>query len=347
MTNIMFACTESVLPRLAEGLLTIAAGSDIHHPVNVTFNMLVDIAAQFQVRAAGLFICGGVLRAGSASAVNKRTSHSGGGAKQAAEAASQSPLAWLRGRRTLGCDVGLAEGGDFRMARGGLPVGVRRDRHPRASSLSRRAPISAVELSLDLAVGRLGLGLLVLHSLAQIIQSTVPSCMALCRGCSKLHVPARSTNEQTLLVEAWGVRVQVIHLLNRLNGHTLGLQLDLPCSLRIDITPVQRPSVRVNPEETSVTFFRHVFATGLAGVLPKILSNHCLGNGLNHPWISCACWHTWSSKRGSASHVETLVKLRAKRRQRGSTADWRRCAASAFATAADAWSCDIRLGRQA
>jgi hypothetical protein len=41
-------------------VLTIAAGPDIHHPVYITLNVLVNISSQFQMRAAGFFKRGGV-----------------------------------------------------------------------------------------------------------------------------------------------------------------------------------------------------------------------------------------------------------------------------------------------
>jgi hypothetical protein len=46
----------------------------------------------------------------------------------------------------------------------------------------------------------------------------------------------------------------------------------------------------MNPEETSMAVLRHAFAPSLAGVLPQILANHRLSDGLDHTRICRTGW---------------------------------------------------------
>jgi hypothetical protein len=52
------------------------------------------------------------------------------------------------------------------------------------------------------------------------------------------------------------------------------------------VAPVKGAGVGVDPEVTSMTVVGLPCATGFARILPEILANHGLGDGLDHTWVS-------------------------------------------------------------
>jgi hypothetical protein len=71
----------------------------------------------------------------------------------------------------------------------------------------------------------------------------------------------------------------------------------------------------MDPEEAAMAVLRHAFTPGLAGVLPQVLADHGLSDGLYHARICRARRQSICSKRRAAWDVEALVNLRGERRQ--------------------------------
>src|SRR5690242_6086478 len=223
----------------------------------------------------------------------------------------------------------LTECRDLVTARSRVTAHTRRRRNPRSTGRSRGAPVSSIELVLDLRCGRrLGRSLFDLlaalfHSLAQVTKRIEPRLVTLARGSSKFDGTTRGCNNQALLVETRRHGIEIFNLFDRLNRHTLGLELYLPGCLWIPIAPVQCPCVRMDPEESTVTCVRHATAHCLAGVLPEVLADHCLGDGLDHTRISGTRRDSRWRERWSTCNIKALVDLRCERGDRRAAADRR------------------------
>lgn len=155
---------------------------------------------------------------------------------------------------------------------------------------------------------------LVASAQEQIREGIEPGLVPLARRGGELDCTTGSDNNQALAVQTRWVGVVIRLNPNILDLYALGFKLCLACSGRVLVTPVERACVRVNPEEPPMSVNRHLLATGLARVLPQILSNHRLGNGLHHARIDGLAVLVASNRVDG--DVEALVNLRSKRRNR-------------------------------
>jgi hypothetical protein len=140
--------------------------------------------------------------------------------------------------------------------------------------------------------------------------------VSLSSGAGELDGSARGNDNQALTVESWRIGVIVGNDTHSLNRNTLGLQLSTAGSRRVSVAPIQSPGVWVDPEVTTVSVLRDLSTAGLAGILPQILTDHGLGNSLDHAGIRVRSKPGRIHAHFARTDVESGVKLRNKRGNR-------------------------------
>ena len=158
----------------------------------------------------------------------------------------------------------------------------------------------------DISDHLLGVMLSVIGTQEKIRESIEPGFVSLASLAGELDSAARSNDDQALAVQSWRVRIVVRHNVDSLNLDALGPALG-PVTRGgwIAVTPIQCSCIWMNPKVTAMPCLGHVGRTCLPGVLPQILANHSLSNGLYHARI-CA----WGEAMSSSKAVGTNAILK-------------------------------------
>jgi hypothetical protein len=142
----------------------------------------------------------------------------------------------------------------------------------------------------------------------QVGESIEPSLVPLTSGRSEDNFTTGRHNNQGLPVQARRVSIAISNDPNRLNGDTLRLQHVSTSRAGVFLAPVESPGIWMHPEKASMSGIRGLAPSSFPCVLPQVLADHSLGDGLDHAWICSRLDAFWINEL-TALDIESFIKL--------------------------------------